>query len=287
MADTERTTDMGTGAIHRTNSPDGTAIAGRVQGRGPPLVLIPGGPADGETGWLSLLPHLTDQFTCFTLNTRGRGPSGDHHDHSHERLVEDVVAFVESIDDTVYLFGHSTGGAHALEAAARASEIHGLALYEPALIELADEQLSGRVTDAVRRVRRAVAAGQLTEAAQIFLQDMALANEEELTLLLEVDAAQDMAPLVPVVLEEVDQSGPPHLSDPALLERITMPVLLLHGSQTHPFYTGVVRFLAQHLADCRVREIPKAGHLGPEIEPEPVAAELSTLLHAPAASSSR
>ena len=269
---------MDTERIHRAISDDGTPIAGRVHGQGPPLVLVPGGPADGETGWPALLPLLTDRFTCFALSTRGRGLSGDHPDHSRERLVEDVVAFVESIGERVLLFGHSAGGTQALEAAAHTSAVGAVALYEPTLTELADEWLLRKFSDAVARVRSAVEEGRPADGAWIFLEELAMANDTELALLSEANAAREMAPLVPVVLEEEAQSGLPRLSDLSLLDRVTLPVLLLHGSRTNPFYRGVVEYLADRLADCRVREIPAVGHLGPEIEPQPVVAELVRLL---------
>lgn len=134
-----------------------------------------------------------------------------------------------------------------------------------------------RFSDALARVRRAVDQGRPAEGAQIFLDDLAMANQDELALLADVNATEAMAPLVPLVLEEAAQSGPPQLSDLSLLEQVTMPVLLLHGSRTHPFYVEVARFLGKQLTNCRVREVPEVGHLGPEIEPEPVAAELVRL----------
>lgn len=269
---------MTTDRIHRVVSADGTPIAGRVHGQGPPLVLVPGGPADGESAWGTLLPHLTDHFTCYAVNTRGRSLSGDNPDHSRARLVEDVVAFVESIGDPVALFGHSAGGAHALEAAAHTSAVATLTLYEPTLTELADEDLLARYAQAFTDVRHAAGEGRLADAAWIFLKELALINDTEQAIVSEANVVQEMAPLVPVVLEEVAQSGPPRLTDLSLLERVTMPVLLLRGSRTHSFYKRVVDYLADRLADCRVREIPEVGHLGPEIEPEPVSAELVGLL---------
>lgn len=268
--------------IHQAVSPDGTRIVGGVHGHGPPLVLVPGGPADGETGWLALLPSLTEHFTCYTINTRGRGPSGDHPDHSRERIVEDIVTFVESISDTVLLFGHSAGGAHALEAAANTAAVRALAVYEPTLMELAEPSLRARFDDAFVRVRQAVDDGRPADGAQIFLDELALANHDELALLKEVGAAEEMAPLVPVVLEEATQSGPPQLTDLSLLEKVTMPVLLLHGGRTHPFYKQVARQVADRLADCRLREVADLGHLGPEIAPEPVTQELRWLTEAAA-----
>jgi pimeloyl-ACP methyl ester carboxylesterase len=78
--------------VHRVVSADGTEISGRVQGQGPPLVLVHGGFGDGEVAWEALLPHLTDRFTCYLPSTRGRGLSGDNPDHSPPRLDEDVTA---------------------------------------------------------------------------------------------------------------------------------------------------------------------------------------------------
>jgi pimeloyl-ACP methyl ester carboxylesterase len=72
--------------IHRAASADGTEIAGRVQGHGPPLVLVHGVMGDGDIAWESLLHHLTDRFTCYLPSTRGRGLSADNPDHSPPRL---------------------------------------------------------------------------------------------------------------------------------------------------------------------------------------------------------
>lgn len=269
---------MGTDRIHRTTSPDGTMIAGRVHGQGPPLVLVPGGPVDGETCWPLLLPLLSDHYTCFALNTRGRSLSGDNPDHSLERLVQDVTAFVESIGDGVVLFGHSAGGVHALEAAARTPALRALVLYEPTLTELADADVAASMGDALERVGRAAQEGRLTEAAQIFLEEIAQATDDELAVAAETRAVEDMAPLIPVVLDEVAQAGPPQLSDHGLLAHITAPVLILHGSRSWPLFRTVAHYLEERLTDARVREVPEATHLAPEYAPEPVAAELIELL---------
>ena len=95
--------------IHRAVSPDGTEIAGRVQGQGPPLVLIHGWPHDGDIAWEVMLPHLTDRFTCYLPSMRGRSLSGDSPDHSPGRLQEDFSAFVGSVGGRVFLASWSTG----------------------------------------------------------------------------------------------------------------------------------------------------------------------------------
>lgn len=100
--------------IHRAVWEDGTQIVGRVQGHGPPIVLVHGGLGDGEVSWRFMLPFLVDPFTCYMMSTRGRGLSGEHPDHSRQRHFEDVAAFVESIGEPAGVFGHSAGAVWAL-----------------------------------------------------------------------------------------------------------------------------------------------------------------------------
>ena len=125
---------VGNDRIHEVISKDGTRIAGRVQGQGPPLVLVHGGLGDGEFSWRFLLPFLAEHFTCYPMSTRGRGLSDDNADHSRERHYEDVAAFIESIDGPVAVFAHSMGAAWALGGVGLAApRVRGLALYEPPL----------------------------------------------------------------------------------------------------------------------------------------------------------
>jgi pimeloyl-ACP methyl ester carboxylesterase len=260
--------------IHRAVSADGTEIAGRVHGQGAPLVLVTGGPGDGETSWRSLEPFLSEQFTCYCMSTRGKGLSADHSDHSVGRRVQDITAFVDSIGEPVGMIGHSEGGVLALEAAAQVDAVSSLALYEPANFEGLSQEQAARFQDSVARIERAVEEGRLVDAAQIFFENLALANEEELSILSSEGVFERMAPNMPTLHQDVTQSGPPRLSDASLPEQITMPVLLLRGSQTHPLYVNAVRNLSEQLADSQVRVISGAGHLAPQIMPEPVADEL-------------
>lgn len=57
-----------------------------------------------------------------------------------------------------------------------------------------------------------------------------------------------------------------------------MPVLILTGQQTRlqPFFSATAEFIAQHVADSQVWELPGAGHFAPVLAPESVADELIT-----------
>jgi pimeloyl-ACP methyl ester carboxylesterase len=264
--------------IHRATSPDGTELAGSVHGGGDPLVLVHGG-VGSEESWRLLVPSLSERFTCYPMSLRGRGRSAHNPDQAPERLIEDVAAFAGSVGGSVGLIGHSSGGALALAAAAQIERVASVALYEPALPEL-DEEVRARYRDAFARMDEAAADGRLADAARIALEDCALANDEELAVLAEAGAAEFLAPNVPVHLG--DRGFVDHrFLEPALLDRLTMPILLLHGSRTHPFYRSVVDHLMSRLPDASAREIAGAGHLGPLLAPAAVNDEL-TAFFAPA-----
>jgi pimeloyl-ACP methyl ester carboxylesterase len=266
---------MGAAHLHRATTDDGVEIAGRVHGRGSPLVLVHGGLGHGDVSFRFLVPLLAERFTCYCLSTRGRGRSGDHPDHAYERLVQDVVAFAASVGEPVGVLGHSSGGRLALDAAAETPAISRLAVYEPWLPELRDDDVAARNAHGAARISHLAAEGQLAEAAQVFFEDLALANQQEVAVLEQFAVADLMSPTVPVAVQELSAFLTLKATDQSLLDRITVPVLLLHGSRSHPFFTRVVHHLDEQLADARSREIAGAGHLGPQLTPDLVAKELT------------
>jgi pimeloyl-ACP methyl ester carboxylesterase len=81
--------------METVTSRDGTPIAYELSGEGPPLALVHGMTADHST-WQLVLPDLSEHFTVYAMDRRGRGESGDAAaDYSLEREVEDVVALID------------------------------------------------------------------------------------------------------------------------------------------------------------------------------------------------
>jgi len=263
--------------IHRAVSADGIKIAARVEGHGPSLVLLPAGPGNSEISWGLLLPFLSAHFTCFLLDTRGRGLSEDHPDHSPERLVEDVVAITESIGGPVGMVGWGNG-LWARVAAAKTESIGAIAAYEPGANEVMSKETNTRLHEAFSRVADLATAGRLPDAARTFIEHSdVLYTAEELAGGAPGDFWDAAAPGLPVFLREQQlavESEHPGPTDPSVLARITMPVLLLRGSESTPWFADSVRHVARHLAAPRLRVIPGAGHFGPYTAPEPVANEL-------------
>ncbi len=263
--------------IHRAISDDGTEIAGRVHGQGPPLVLVHGAMADGDSDWGALVPLLADRFTCYVPSTRGRGLSGAHPDVSREARVRDITAFVDSIGEPVGLVGLSGGGMLVFDVAVRARAVTAVVGYEPVVFEAIDPETLARFTEGLERMAEVGGQGRAAEAAESFMSFAA--NEDEFALLTsDREELALAAQYLPLDLEEfweaVDFEGPSP-TDPSVLAQVDVPVLLLQGSRTpQPWFVECVRFAAEHVPDATVRELPGTGHLAPIVEPEAVAAQL-------------
>src|SRR5512132_4550671 len=156
-----------TGRVQVAISADGTEIVGRVRGQGPPVVLVHGGWGDGEVAYEALVPHLADRFTCYTPSTRGRGLSGDNSDHSVHRLVQDVIAFIDTIGEPVYLMGWS-GIEPPLGTAAQSSAVSAVALFEGYVPPVAEADDLASLGATIERTGAAAADGRLADAARAF-----------------------------------------------------------------------------------------------------------------------
>ena len=261
--------------IHRAVSADGTEIAGRVRGQGPPLVLIHGGFGDGEFAWDELLAHLTDRFTCYLPSTRGRGLSADNPDHSPPRLVEDLTAFVDRIGEPVCLLSWS-GSGEALGTAANSSAVAAVATYEPGVLSVAREDDLAQVGAAIEQVGMAAAEGRHVDAVRAFAPGFC--TDDEIAALAKTNFFERWAGGIPAMLDflQQDQSYEgPRSTDPEVLGQITVPVLLMVGRTTRlGLFADSAQYLAQHVADPQVRELQGVGHFAPMLAPETIATEL-------------
>jgi len=263
--------------IHKARSKDGTEITARVHGQGPPLLLLPAGPGDSETSWLRIVPFLSEKFTCCMLNTRGRGLSGDHPDHSPDRLVEDVAAFAISIGEPVGILGWGSA-LWARVAASKTVAVFAVAVYEPGAGEMMSKEDGKRMGEVFGGVGKHVADGNLVKAARTFIEGSSVIySREDLASGAPAEFWEAAAERLPLFLQESKQasgSGQPGATSPETLGEITMPVLLLHGDRSSEWFDNSVQHVARHLPDATVRQITDAAHFGPLTQPGAVAEEM-------------
>jgi pimeloyl-ACP methyl ester carboxylesterase len=157
-------------ATQFTTSTDGTEIAYEVTGSGPALVLVDGalcqramGPARG------LAEELAGTFTVYAYDRRGRGESGPGSPpYAVEREVEDLAAVIDAAGGTAHVFGASSGGALALEAARSGVRIQRLAVYEAPFI--VDDTHPGNDPRLPERLQALVDEGRRGEAVKLFMR---------------------------------------------------------------------------------------------------------------------
>jgi pimeloyl-ACP methyl ester carboxylesterase len=153
-------------ALQTVVSADGTTIAyerdagsGAGPGERPALVIVTGA-FNNRASSASLAAGLRGRFDVYRLDRRGRGDSGDTPPWSIAREVEDLAAVIAATGTTPFVYGHSSGAALALEAAAAAVPMRRLVAYEPPYVggggahgsqadELAGLVAEGRLQDAV------------------------------------------------------------------------------------------------------------------------------------------
>ncbi len=258
---------------HYVTTTDGVTIGGTVHGQGRPLVFVHGMMADGDTDWRGLLPHLTGRFTCYLPSYRGRGLSGDHPDLSPGRMVDDILAYVDSIEAPTGVVGWSSGAHLALIlAATQPDAVAAVAALEPGVLSLMDEQERAAFGDAGARMVQQATEGRLAAAARAFAGWVF--NDEELAMAEDAGYFEAAGAYVPNLLNLVQQWGEyegPTPDDPAVLGAISASVVVLHGAGTKRFLTASARYVADHVPHARAHEIPGVGHAAPLTSPEVLA----------------
>ena len=268
---------------HYVTTADGVAIGGTVHGQGPPLVLLQGVIGDGDLDWQALVPHLAGRFTCHTPSLRGRGLSGDHPDLSLDRLVDDVLAYLDSLEEPAGLAGWSLGADMALATAgAQPDAVAAVAPVEPVMPRLMDEQERAALGAAVARMGELYAEGRLAEAARAFAGFPF--NDEDIAVAQNTNYFEAAGRYVPNMLSHFQQQKEYQGTTPdaaSVLGTISAPVLVVLGSHTKPYAIRAARRVTDHAPDAQIHEIPGAGHAEPLTHPEALAEALAEF-HSPA-----
>lgn len=254
-------------------SADGVLIGCYRSGSGPALLAVHGTAAD-HTAWDLVAPQLARHFTVYAMDRRGRGASGDAPEYSLEREVADVAAVVESIGELVHLYGHSFGGACAIESALRTPHVASLILYEggakpPGLRFIPDELIA--------QLETLIAQGQREEALSLFMMQGAGLNAQELDVLRRRSAwAGRVAAVhtIPRELRALNDYG----TDMECFRAISAPTLLLLGGRTEGRRREMFLALNAIILKSQIHELPGQGHAANTTAPQMLADTLTKFL---------
>jgi pimeloyl-ACP methyl ester carboxylesterase len=208
-------------------SADGCPVAAVDEGSGPVAVIISGAGLDDGGGYARLAAQLRD--TCRVLRLTRRQYRADVERWRPVEIADeasDVVALARAADGPCYLFGHSAGGAVALEAAIAAPEcFDAIALYEPA-VDLTELPLGG--PSSTLAARQAIDTGRPGRALEIFLRDMAGAPP----------VAAKLARLVAVLPRFRARLIPGQIANQEALERLGDRLTQYRGIRQHVLLIG-------------------------------------------------
>ena len=149
-----------------TVSADGTKIAYDKTGQGPALIIVAGAFQDR----MAMSPYagpLSQRFTIYNYDRRGRGESGDTQPYAVVREIEDIDALIREAGGSAFVFGGSSGGVLTLDAAAHGLSITKLAVYEPPFV--VDDSRDPIPADMVDQLKEMVTSGHRGDAAETFM----------------------------------------------------------------------------------------------------------------------
>jgi pimeloyl-ACP methyl ester carboxylesterase len=236
-------------------SEDGTQIAYRRSGEGPPLVLVHGTAAN-HTRWSPVLPALEKHFTVYAIDRRGRGDSGDGHGYAVHREFEDVAAVIGSIGEPVNLLGHSYGALLALEAALLTRNIRKLVLYDPG-IEVAGEKIYPH--EVIERLEALLRTGDRDGVVATTMREVAGLPPETVEHLRTLPVWQTRVAAAHTIPREL-RAVKAYRFDPERFRDLGVPTLLLSGGDSPTALRKAAEAANEALPDSRIVVMPGQGH---------------------------
>lgn len=247
--------------METVRSHDGTTIAYDRTGAGPPVILVAGALGSRSFDPLSPAPQLASTFTVISYDRRGRGDSGDTPPYAVEREVEDIAALIDAVGGSAYLYGISSGGVLALEAANRLTTVTKLALYEPPFI--IDSSRPPLPDDYVPRLYELTGSGRRAEAVELFMTTVVGMPAEYLGPMKADPSWAEMEKVAHTLAYDGTIMGETMSGTPLPADRwpsVTVPTLVIVGGNSEPFFHDAAQALVDLLPDARVHPLPGQDH---------------------------
>jgi len=255
----------------RVSFKDGTEIAYTRVGSGAPVILVDGALCHRAMGPnTKLASHLSSEFTVFTYDRRGRGESGDRAPYGVEREIEDLQSVIDAAGGNACVYGISSGGALALEAAHRLSSIERLALYE--LPYVVDDTRPPIPANWAGQLAEMAATDQRADAVRYFMRDCIGVPRSVVAMMRFMPAWPKLKAVAHTLPYDARIVGDLGRGAPLPAERwsgVTAPTLVVAGGKSPAWMRSSMRALADALPAAEYQSLAgqthvvKAGRLGP------------------------
>jgi pimeloyl-ACP methyl ester carboxylesterase len=242
--------------MRKVISKDGTPIAFDQSGEGPPIILVVGAFNSSSTG-APLAAQLSEHFTVFNYDRRGRGASGDGTLYAIEREIEDLAALIAEAGGAASVFGYSSGAILTLKAAASGLAISRLALYEPTF--LVDNGFPQRAQDISVRLTELISSGHRGDAVELYQTEMVGIPAEIVAQLRHAPFRPALENIAHTLVYDATIMG----DLPALAEQlpsITIPTLVISGGNSQARMRSVAQTLADALPNAQHRSLEGQTH---------------------------
>jgi len=239
----------------RVTGRDEITLGVDVLGSGPPLVLVHGVFTNRASNWITVRDGLAAQFTVHAVDRRGRGETSSSPPASTREEFDDVAAVIRSVEEPVFMLGHSYGAHVALGAASLLPEqVRRLILYEPpAAVSLSEETERTLEEDARRGDWDAFVSRFFREVAQLPPKELEVIRTSPIWGML-VDGAKP-------TLSDI-RAFRNYDFDPKEFSSLAIPVTFLCGSESPPVQFVTTDALMETLPDARRLELNGQGHDG-------------------------
>lgn len=250
-------------------------IAYQRSGAGEPVVLLHSSACSGAQ-WSALAWVLAEDYQVFAPDLRGYGHSDPWPDHRPLRLADEaaaIEALAKVCGQPIHLVGHSYGGAVALKVAAEGRiPLGSLTLIEPVAFHVLDngapqvDPLFAEILDLAYAVKTAVSCGDRAAAMAHFVEYW---NGAGAWSRLSPDHQARILKVAPKVPHDFHAA----ITEPRRLEdygRVTVPTLLLSGTDSPGPVRKVARLLATTLPNVWAQTVTGAGHMLPLTHRDPV-----------------
>ena len=262
--------------VYSATSGDGTRIAFERLGDGHPVILVAGASCDRAIT-SPLAEELAKHFTVINYDRRGRGDSGDTQPYAVEREIEDLETLIAEVGGAASVYGHSSGAALAVHAAAHGLPITRLVLHEPPYAPDTEEwRRSSREYGETLGIM--LAEGRRGDAAALFMRTVGMPQEMVEGMRKEPwwTGMEKVAPTLAYDSEIMGDISREGTIPTGLLGSVAIPTLVLCGGASPAWMIDIGRQVAKGLPEGRLDVLEGQEHaVSPEVL-VPVLAEFFT-----------